>query len=259
MLALLPLLMRGKRGWIVALVVLAFMLFGGGLATREADHVAGTPASKTSDEKVQFVSFVLDDVQSTWQEQLSKRGERYERAKLVLFSDMTGTGCGYGQAASGPFYCPADSKVYIDLSFYEELERRFGAAGDFAQAYVVAHEIGHHVQNLLGLSDQVQGAKASVRRGEQGLSVRLELQADCLAGVWAHSTSQRSLLERGDLEEALGAAAAIGDDRLQRRAGGRVHPETWTHGSSEQRTRWFRRGFEGGGLEHCDTFGENVL
>jgi uncharacterized protein len=260
MLALLPLLMRsGRRGWIIGLILLAVIVAGGGLATRESSPLAGTTAAKTGDEKVQFVSFVLDDIQNTWQREFAARGQSYERSKLVLFTDATGTACGFGQAASGPFYCPSDSRVYVDLSFYDELERRLGAAGDFAQAYVIAHEIGHHVQHLRGTSDRVGNVRPSARRGESGVSVRLELQADCLAGVWAHSTSQRDLLERGDLEEALGAAAAIGDDRLQRQAQGRVHPETWTHGSSEQRARWFRRGFESGSSDRCDTFTEDVL
>ena len=167
-------------------------------------------------------------------------------AKLVLFREAVQSGCGAAQSAMGPFYCPLDEKVYIDLGFYDELQRRFGAAGDFAQAYVIAHEIGHHVQHVLGIERQVrQAQQRAARRGER-VSVRLELQADCFAGVWGHSTQQRDMLERGDIEEGLSAAAAIGDDRIQERTSGRVQPETFTHGSSEQRVNWFRRGLESG-------------
>jgi predicted metalloprotease len=203
---------------------------------------------------VEFVSFVLDDVQRTWGRELPKLGQSYHDAKLVLFTDAIRSGCGSAQAAMGPFYCPVDQKVYIDLGFYHDLKSRFGAPGDFAQAYVIAHEIGHHLQNLLGIAEQVQDAQQ--RRPEQAgpLSVRLELQADCLAGVWAASTNRRDLLERGDIEEGLGAAAAVGDDRIQRQATGRVSPETWTHGSSAQRVAWFTRGLESGDLQQCDAF-----
>jgi predicted metalloprotease len=180
----------------------------------------------------------------------------YEAPVLVLFSDATSTACGLGESAMGPFYCPGDRKVYLDTSFFEELDRRFGAPGDFAQAYVIAHEIGHHVQNLLGLSSRVQRARqqASATEGNQ-LSVRLELQADCYAGVWGHYASQHDLLDPGDAEEGLRAAASIGDDRLQRQGQGRVVPESFTHGSSEQRVEWLRRGLESGQIDSCDTFG----
>lgn len=178
----------------------------------------------------------------------------YENAKLVLFTEGTSTACGYGESATGPFYCPADERVYIDLAFYDELARRYGAKGDFAQAYVIAHEVGHHVQNLLGTNAKVHRAPKSEQLGPRGLSTRLELQADCYAGVWAHSTNQRELLEVGDLEEALGAAQAIGDDALQKMATGRVRPETFSHGSSAQRARWFQTGQRAGTLEACDTF-----
>jgi len=202
-------------------------------------------------ELVEFVSFVLDDAQGTWNRLLMNVGPGYRRAKLVLFTDSTQSACGIGDAAMGPFYCPLDEKVYIDLAFYRELKRRFGAPGDFAQAYVITHEIGHHVQHILGISDKVR--EMQQRRPDQAnvFSVRLELQADCLAGVWGHSTAKRDILEAGDAEEALTAAAAIGDDRIQ---GGGSNPETWTHGSSEERVTWFRRGLQSGRIEDCDTF-----
>jgi predicted metalloprotease len=245
---------------IVVLGMGALWFFGGGgqetqrLADERAEQ-SGQPAS----EDVQFVSFVLDDVQNTWTEKFGERNQPYQRAKLVLFTDRTSTGCGYGNAATGPFYCPLDRRAYIDLGFFRELDQRFGASGDFAQAYVLAHEIGHHVQNLLGTSDRVHRAPASAQRGAEGLSVRLELQADCYAGVWAQSTARRDLLEIGDIDEALRAAAAIGDDRLQRQSSGTVSPDSFTHGSSDQRARWFRRGAEHGTFEACDTFSANVL
>jgi predicted metalloprotease len=211
-------------------------------------------ASPAEEQAADFMSFVLDDVQGTWAREFTRMGREYERAKLVLFTDAVRSGCGAAAAAAGPFYCPEDRKVYIDLSFYRDLKDRFGAPGDFAQAYVLAHEIGHHVQHLLGLTDQVrQGQQARPDRAA-ALSVRLELQADCLAGIWAHSTNERRLLEEGDVEEALGAASAVGDDRIQRQAGGPVSPETWTHGSARQRAGWFRRGLESGRVQDCDTF-----
>jgi uncharacterized protein len=261
MLALLPLLLRSRGGWVVALVMVGMMVVGGGYLGSGTDRAVDTPVAggRGDDRKVQFVSFVLDDVQRTWATQMSERGKTYEEAKLVVFTGRTATACGQGRAATGPFYCPSDKRAYIDLSFYDELKNRLGARGDFAEAYVIAHEIGHHVQNLLGTSSRVHRASPGAQRGEHGLSVRLELQADCYAGMWAHSTEQRALLESGDLEEALGAAAAIGDDRLQRTGTGTVQPESWTHGSSEQRARWFRRGFDEGDMDACDTFGSNVL
>ena len=201
---------------------------------------------------VQFVSFVLDDAQATWSSLL---GPRYRDAKLVIFRDTTRSACGAAGAETGPFYCPADQKVYIDLSFFEELDRRFGAPGDFAQAYVLAHEIGHHVQTLLGVSRQVRHAQGTNPARANELSVRMELQADCFAGVWGRSTRERNILERGDVEEGLAAASAIGDDRIQRQARGYVNPESFTHGSSAQRVQWFRRGFETGDVAACDTFG----
>jgi predicted metalloprotease len=215
---------------------------------------APTEGQPARDERVEFVSFVLDDVQDTWTRILERSGRAYERARLVLFTEATESGCGLADAATGPFYCPADGKVYIDLAFYGELRDRFGAPGDFAQAYVLAHEIGHHVQHQIGVAARVRDLQQRNPREAAALSVRLELQADCLAGVWAHSTERRNLLEAGDVEEALGAAAAIGDDRVQRQVHGRVYPETWTHGSSRQRMGWFRRGLETGRVDQCDTF-----
>jgi predicted metalloprotease len=205
----------------------------------------------------QFVAVVLADTEDVWhgvfRDQL---GRDYEEPHLVLFSGAVDSGCGFAQAAVGPFYCPLDHKVYIDLEFYDELQRRFGAPGDFAQAYVIAHEVGHHVQNLLGISAKVQDAQRRAgREGANQLSVRLELQADCLAGVWAHLTqNEKHVLERGDLEEALNAAAAVGDDRIQRQTQGYVVPESFTHGSAKQRSAWFRTGWDAGSIDACDTF-----
>lgn len=219
-----------------------------GAATAPAGPVVSSPAE---DSLTQFIGFALDDAQATWQRLFTERGSTYTPAILVLYRDVTPTACGTGQSASGPFYCPADQKVYIDLSFFDELHRRFGAAGDFAQAYVLAHEIGHHVQTLTGTSQQVRQLEQRDPSQANVMSVRLELQADCYAGVWAHSTAQRQLLERGDLEEGLAAAAAVGDDRLTQ---GRVSPESFTHGTSAQRMRWFRRGYDSGRPEDCNTF-----
>jgi uncharacterized protein len=254
-----------KLGWAAIPIILIgggvlyFMGFlGGGPSQRLAEDQARQGTAPPS-EAVEFVSFVLDDVQKVWAQKFAERGSQYQRAKLVVFTDRTSTGCGMGDSATGPFYCPGDQRAYIDLGFYKELEQRFGAAGDFAQAYVLAHEIGHHVQNLLGASDRVHGAPKSQQTGARGLSVRLELQADCYAGVWAHSTDQRNVLEAGDLDEALRAAAAIGDDRLQRQATGTVSPETFSHGTSEQRARWLRLGYDTGKPEVCDTFSAQSL
>jgi predicted metalloprotease len=206
--------------------------------------------SAAEEEQVDFVSFVLDDAQTTWRQMLSG----YEDAKLVLFRGAVDSGCGYAQAAMGPFYCPRDGKVYVDLGFFDELSRRFGAPGDFARAYVLAHEIGHHVQAQLGTESKMRQLQQQYPSRQNELSVRLELQADCYAGVWGHSTARRDILEQGDMEEGLAAAAAVGDDRIQEMATGGVHPESFTHGSSEQRMRWFRRGFESGDPNACDTF-----
>ncbi|MFC4311059.1 neutral zinc metallopeptidase [Steroidobacter flavus] len=209
----------------------------------------------------EFVSVVLADTEETWGDIFKQMGRTYEQPKLVLFSGAVQSACGFAEAAVGPFYCPGDHKVYIDLSFYQELQTRFGAPGDFAQAYVVAHEIGHHVQTLLGISEQNMAARQRASEAEaNALSVRQELQADCFAGIWAHNADRsRQLLEQGDIEEGLNAAAAIGDDRLQKQARGYVAPESFTHGSSEQRVRWFKRGLETGQLQACDTFGTKQL
>ena len=209
----------------------------------------------------EFISFVLADTEQTWGDVFAAAGRTYEQPQLVLFSGAVESGCGFAQAAVGPFYCPLDRKAYIDLSFYEELQSRFGASGDFAQAYVIAHEIGHHVQTLLGISERNMAARERASQIEaNALSVRQELQADCFAGIWAHSADRsRQLLEAGDIEEGLNAASAIGDDRMQRQAGGSVSPESFTHGSSEQRVRWFTRGYESGSLDACDTFSARAL
>lgn len=207
---------------------------------------------------VEFVSFVLDDVQAFWDAEFAAASRDYAFSTLVLYEQGTNTGCGYGQAAAGPFYCPADQNVYLDLSFFRQLASRFDAPGDFAQAYVIAHEIAHHVQGLLGISSSVRQEQAANPQLQNDLSIRLELQADCLAGVWGFSAFDRDLLEPGDLEEGIGAAAAVGDDAIQSSAGGEVRPETWTHGSSEQRVRWFRVGYDNGDPNLCDTFGGDV-
>jgi uncharacterized protein len=209
----------------------------------------------------EFISVVLADTEDTWTSIFASAGRTYEDPKLVLFSGAVESACGFAQAAVGPFYCPADRKVYIDLSFYQDLQTRFGAPGDFAQAYVIAHEVGHHVQNLLGISGRVRAARQRAEGSEaNALSVRQELQADCFAGIWAHNADRsRQLLETGDIEEGLNAASAIGDDRLQRQSQGYVSPESFTHGSSEQRVRWFKRGFDSGSLQSCDTFAAQSL
>jgi predicted metalloprotease len=250
-------------GTIIILIILSlvfkrdmFQLVGDPGAGVGPETAAGPPAETTPAEErlVDFVSFVLDDAQGVWGQVLPEHGVQYRPARLVLFRDAIQSACGLGEAATGPFYCPGDEKVYIDLGFYQELQQRFGAPGDFAQAYVLAHEIGHHVQNVLGTEAEVRRARSNRPDLGNQLSVRLELQADCYAGIWAHSTAQRELLERGDVEEGLGAAAAVGDDRIQRMGGGRVAPEAFTHGSSEQRMQWFQRGFKSGRLDDCDTF-----
>jgi uncharacterized protein len=229
------------------------LLDGGAGTNVGVDPGAPTEAFSASPEEedlVQFVSFVLDDLQSTWSELLPG----YRRAHLVLFRDATHSACGTGQSEMGPFYCPGDGKVYIDLSFYGELRSRFGAPGDFAQAYVIAHEIGHHVQALTGVEQRVRSEQREPGRSANDLSVRMELQADCFAGVWGHHAARRDVLEPGDVEEGLRAAAAIGDDQIQKMSGRGVHPESFTHGSSQQRTAWLRRGLESGNPEVCDTF-----
>ena len=214
------------------------------------------------DEMRQFVARVLGSTERTWTKIFEAGGHTYEKPTLVLFSDAVQSACGFAQAASGPFYCGPDHKVYIDLSFYRDLRQRFQAPGDFAQAYVIAHEVGHHVQNLLGIMKKVQAAQSRATNQQQAntLSVRLELQADCFAGIWAnYAHRERNILEPGDVEEGLNAAAQIGDDRMQKRAGGYVVPEGFTHGSAKQRVQWFRRGIESGDLKQCDTFASGPL
>jgi predicted metalloprotease len=213
-----------------------------------------------NDPLAELVAVVLADTELTWQQLFARIGRQYEEPRLILFSGATQSACGLGQAAMGPFYCPADRQVYIDLSFYRDLRERFQAPGDFAQAYVIAHEVGHHVQNLLGISGEVQRLRQQVSATEaNALSVRLELQADCFAGLWAHEAERlRGVLEPGDIEEGLRAASAIGDDRLQQQSGRRVSPDSFTHGSSAQRVRWFRVGFDQGELGQCDTFAEGI-
>ena len=203
---------------------------------------------------VQFVTFVLNDTQNTWSQILPQQGVPYRHAKLVLFRDAYDSACGMAQSATGPFYCPEDEKVYIDLGFYDELKQRFGAPGEFAEAYVLAHEIGHHVQKLLGIEAKMRAAQQRNPSAANQLSVALELQADCFAGVWGHSTQERNLLDPGDVDSGLKAAAAVGDDRIQRMSRGTVNPETFTHGSSAQRMEWFQRGFQDGSIAACNTF-----
>jgi predicted metalloprotease len=215
----------------------------------------------TEAERRQRIAVVLADTEDVWGTVMKEMQGNYSAPKLVLFSGAVDSACGFAESAMGPFYCPADERVFIDLSFFDEMEQRLGAGGDFAQAYVLAHEVGHHVQNLLGISQRIQELRQRVDEIEGNqLSVRLELQADCYAGLWARHAEQTSaILEPGDIDEALGAASAVGDDRLQRRASGQVVPDSFTHGSSEQRARWFRNGFDNGSLEACDTFKEAQL
>ena len=219
------------------------------------DQSVGTTGVRDDDPQAKFIAVVLADTEDTWRDTFQKRGQAYLPPVLVLFNGATQSACGVGRSEVGPFYCPTDRKVYLDLSFFRELDERFGAPGDFAQAYVVAHEVGHHVQNLLGIAESVTAARErSDDRQANALSVRLELQADCFAGVWGHYAAARGSLEPGDADEGLNAAAAIGDDRLQRMGRGQVVPETFTHGSSADRVRWLRRGLDGGTIESCDTF-----
>ena len=229
---------------------LADGLGGGAPVTDDGTGVASTPAE---DSTKQFVSFVLDDAQQTWSEIFAASDRQYEDARLILFRDGVQSACGFAESATGPFYCPGDSQVYIDLGFYDELRERFGAPGDFAQAYVLAHEIGHHVQRLLGTEAEVRRLQQRNPGRANRYSVALELQADCYAGVWAHAAQARGLLDVGDIDEGLGAAAAVGDDRIQRMGGGFVNPDAFTHGSAADRSDWFRRGFEAGEPGKCET------
>ncbi len=226
-----------------------------GNGTRTAQRPATSPGKRTTDEAGQFVSVIFNDTEDVWKRIFPSFGKRYREPNMVLYTGYTNTGCGPGQAAMGPFYCPLDQKVYIDLSFFRTLERKFGAPGDFAQAYVIAHEVGHHVQTLLGIADAVQRAKAQNPRAANKIQVMMELQADCLSGVWAnHADRTKQILEPGDIDEGLNAAAQIGDDMIQKRAGQRVNPHSFTHGSAAQRQRWFRAGYESGNMNACDTF-----
>jgi uncharacterized protein len=227
-----------------------------GEQTAPAGYGTSRPPAAGDDKLARFVSVVLADTEDTWKAAFREQGRAYREPKLVLFSGAVDSACGFAQAAMGPFYCPADEKAYLDLAFFRDMERKLDAPGDFAQAYVIAHEIGHHVQNLLGISGRVHSARQRMSEEEaNALSVRLELQADCLAGFWAHHAQEaRDILEPGDVEEAMQAATAVGDDRMQQRSRGYVVPESFTHGSSAQRVRWFKRGFESGSLRACDTF-----
>ncbi len=232
-----------------------FTLFSGAPATQTVRTAPDRQQDAREQPEVEFVSFVLDDVQRNWDQILPRTaGVPYHHAKLVLFRNAYPSACGMAQDAIGPFYCPEDEKVYLDLSFFNELRNRFGAPGEFAQAYVIAHEVGHHVQKLLGIEPKVRALEERRPDEANPLSVRLELQADCFAGVWANSTEQRKIIDASDVESALGAAAAVGDDRLQRMATGHVSPETFTHGSSAQRVGWFKRGLESGQISACNTF-----
>ena len=247
-------------GWIFGinpLTVLGLLSGGGGPEVVQTQRAPATqPGAQPQDPGAQFVSTVLRDTELVWGRMFQAGGNRYQEPVLVLFRGATRSACGVGQSAMGPFYCPGDAKVYLDLEFFDTLSRRMGAPGDFAQAYVVAHEVGHHVQNLMGITGKVDAMRGRVSQAEMNqLSVRVELQADCLAGVWAHHSQKgKNWLEAGDLQEALNAAAQIGDDTLQRKSQGTVVPESFTHGTAQQRMTWFKRGFDSGSVQQCNTF-----
>ena len=257
---------RGGIGVGTLVVALAASYFFGidpriilGLASNVENHAPQASTARKpppEDEMARFVSKILGSTETTWTQVFKENGVRYEEPRLVLFSGSTPTACGTGQSAMGPFYCPADKKVYIDLSFYRDLKTRFHAPGEFAQAYVIAHEVGHHVQHLLGISDKVHKAQQGASKAKaNALSVRLELQADCFAGVWGQrANAAKNIIEPGEIAQALNAASAIGDDRLQQHSQGRIVPESFTHGSSEQRMRWFKRGLDSGAIRQCDPF-----
>jgi predicted metalloprotease len=261
-----PVALGGGAGGLGLVVLLLFYLLGGGGGASggpleglpELPAAQGETGPDPDAELKDFVGFVVQDVQRSWTTTFANANKQYEPTKLVLFEGATQTGCGVGSSETGPFYCPLDRKVYLDLGFFRELRSRFGAPGDFAQAYVIAHEFGHHVQNVLGVNSEVRQKQQQDPGQANELSIRLELQADCLAGVWAHSAYEQNLLESGDLEEGLAAAAAVGDDRIQERTSGRVNPEQWTHGSSEQRVTWFKKGFDGGDPGSCDTVNGDI-
>lgn len=249
-------------GWVLGinpLTILGFLSGGGGPVQVQQQGPAQRPPA--DDRMAKFVSTVLADTEDVWTGIFSQGGARYQEPKLVLFRGATGTACGTGQSAMGPFYCPADQNVYIDLGFYETLKNQLGAPGEFAQAYVIAHEVGHHVQNLLGITEKVDQQRGRVSQVQYNqLSVRLELQADCFAGVWAnHAQSARQILENGDIEAAMNAAAKIGDDAMQKQTQGRVVPDSFTHGTSAQRVRWFNQGLQSGSVQQCDTFSARTL
>lgn len=256
---------RGPIGFVMIIVVLVAgyygvdltpLLSGGGDSSLTSQSSPYTP-TKEDGELAQFTSVALKMTEDVWTDIFTKIGRNYAPPKLVLYSDVTTTGCGYGEAAMGPFYCPEDRTVYIDLSFYQDMKRRLGGGGDFALGYVLAHEVGHHIQNLLGISQKMEEAKRGASKAEANqLSVKLELQADCFAGVWGNVMQNAGVLEVGDVEEALKTAEAIGDDRLQRESSGRVVPDSFTHGTSKQRYTWFKRGFDTGDPAACDTFKE---
>lgn len=265
----LPIGIGGGGGIIVLIIIVALQLFGGGIGGGSgtsggaldpfngvrADRPAGSVDLTNEGDQVEFMGYVLDDANALWTDVFERAGRTYEPTTLVLFTGSTQSGCGFATSQTGPFYCPLDRKVYIDLDFFDELSRRFGAPGDFAQAYVLAHEVAHHVQTVLGINEQVRAEQQADPSRANELSVAMELQADCLAGVWAQSVFEQGDLESGDLEEGLQAASAVGDDRIQESMGGAVNPETWTHGSAEQRSTWFRRGFDTADPAACDTFG----
>jgi predicted metalloprotease len=262
---ILPLLLRTKTGRTLLLVAVV-VYFGAKFMGYDLLQLVAPPGatslsngqqlSSKDQELADFVSVVLADTESTWHLEFKKLGLTYQEPKLVLFRNAVSSACGYAQSAMGPFYCPGDHKLYIDLAFYEDMKSKLGAPGDFAQAYVIAHEVGHHVQTLLGTSAKVTQAQQGMSKAQANqLSVKLELQADCYAGIWGYyANTERQMLEEGDIEEALNAASAIGDDNLQQQAGGAVRPESFTHGSSKQRVSWFKRGFEQGKVEACNTF-----
>ncbi|WP_058913280.1 neutral zinc metallopeptidase [Entomohabitans teleogrylli] len=256
---------RGKGGLVLLIVVLVAgyygvdlspLLTGGQPVTQQTQTGSISPRD---DESAKFTSVVLATTEDTWSSLFRQMGKTYQQPKLVMYRGATRTGCGTGQSVMGPFYCPADGTVYIDLSFYDEMKSKLGAGGDFAQGYVIAHEVGHHVQRLLGIEPKVRSMQQNASQADANrLSVRMELQADCFAGVWGHSMEQQGILEEGDLKEALNAAEAIGDDRLQQQSQGRVVPDSFTHGTSEQRYTWFKRGFDSGNPAQCDTFGGSL-
>ena len=254
-------------GWIFGINPMTILGFLGGASdlmpsqTQSAPANTTTASGKPADEMGQFVAAVLGGTEDAWGTVFQQAGSKYSPPTLVMFRGSTQTACGQGQAAMGPFYCPGDRKVYIDLGFYDTMKRQLGAPGDFAQAYVVAHEVGHHVQNLMGITDKVDGMRGRIsERDQNALSVRLELQADCFAGIWAnYNQKSNAILEQGDVEEAMNAASAIGDDALQRKSQGVVVPDSFTHGTSEQRQRWFYKGLETGSVKACDTFGARSI